>query len=525
MSPTMGRRRVLGLAAGAATVLGAGLAAPRLLDPPTSTGAQLASATRLPTPFTRPLTVPPVLAPVASGPAGDRYRITAREAAADLLPDGPTPVWGYEGIVPGPTIEARRDRPAVVEHVNDLGVPTVAHLHGGHTPPESDGFPTDLVLPTRGGWDPMAARHHDPAARVAQGAAEYVYPHGQPAAALWYHDHRMDFTGPAVTRGLAGFHLIRDDVEDALPLPRGERELPLMITDRSFTADGSFAYPSRDPTLRHTPGVAEPYGAGVLGDVVLVNGTPWPVHEVTAARHRLRLLNASTARRYDLVLDPPPPSGPAFVQIGADQGLLESPVALASVTTAPAERHDVVVDFGLYPVGTEVTLRNRLGRGTTADVMRFRVVRRGADDTAVPARLAGDDGAPRREDAVVTRDFAFRSGHLDHLDGRRGWVIGGEPFAAGRADARPRLGDTEIWRFVTDLHHPVHLHLVGFRVLSRGGRAPRPVDAGPKDTVDLRPGETAEVVTRFEGWRGRYVFHCHNVEHEDMGMMATFETV
>lgn len=517
MSGALGRRRFLGLAGGAGVVLATGLGVPRLLTPPTSTGAAALSAGPLPEPFRRPLSVPRVLAPVARTAGADHYEIAARPALADLVPGRPTPIWGYEGTFPGPTLETRRGRTVDVRHRNELPVPTVVHLHGGHTPPESDGFPTDLVLPAGRRWDAGHATMHDLAARVTQGEREHVYPQQQRAATLWYHDHRMDFTGPAVYRGLAGFHLVRDDEEDALPLPRGERELPLMITDRTFAADGSFVYPSVDPTLSTTPGVAEPFTAGMLGDVVLVNGVPWPEHEVSATRHRLRLLNASNARRYDLVLDPPAP----FVQIGADQGLLEAPVAHESIETAPAERHDVVVDFGRYPVGAEVVLRNRLDAGPAGLVMRFRVARRAVEDSVVPARLSAPDRLERSA-ATVTRDFRFATGHVGD---RRGWVIGGQPFAAGRADARPRLDDVEIWRFVTDLHHPVHLHLADFRVISRSGRVPRPIDAGPKDTVDLRPGETAEVITRFTGYRGRYVFHCHNAEHEDMGMMAVFETV
>lgn len=524
MSPAaMGRRRFLGLAGGAGAVLAAGLAAPQLLERPTSTGALAEGGLPAPKPFAVPLPIPPVLAPGERGAGVDRYAVAARETTAEILPGVRTPIWGYEGTFPGPTLETRRGRTAVVRHRNELPVPTVVHLHGGRTPPEHDGFPTDFILPASGGWNAgHDTAHHDPAAVITHGEREYVYPFDQPAATLWYHDHRMDFTGPAVWRGLAGFHLVRDDVEDALPLPRGDREIPLMITDRAFTPDGSLFYPSLDPTLTTTPGVTEPYTAGVLGDVVLVNGAPWPVLEVTATRYRFRVLNASNARRYELALDPPPPDGPGFVQIGADQGLLTGPVAHSTITTAPAERHDVVIDFARYPVGTEITLVNRLGHGTTAAVMRFRVTRRARDDSAVPARLAEPEPPLRRDQAARTRDFAFRSGHLGD---RRGWVIGGQPFAAGRADAHPRLGDVEIWRFVTDLHHPVHLHLVGFQTLTRGRQAPLPGDAGPKDTIDLRPGETAEVITRFEGYRGRYVFHCHNSEHEDMGMMSTFETL
>src|SRR5262249_24551785 len=156
-----------------------------------------------------------------------------------------------------------------------------------------------------------------------------VYPLQQPAATLWYHDHRMDFTGPAVWRGLAGFHLIVDPAESGLPT--GDRDLPIMIADRSFDTDGSLLYPSLDPALLGDPGVREPYGSGVLGDVVLVNGVPWPVADVPAARHRLRLLNASNARRYRLALDPPG----EFVQVGADNGPLSSPIRHDAVEMAP----------------------------------------------------------------------------------------------------------------------------------------------------------------------------------------------
>lgn len=331
----------------------------------------------------------------------------------------------------------------------------------------------------------------------------------------------MDFTGPAVYRGLAGFHLVRDDEEDALPLPRGERELPLLITDRAFAADGSMRYPSLDPTLTGVPGVEEPYVAGVFGDVILVNGAPWPVAEVSATRYRLRVLNASNARRYDLALDPAPPGGQAFTQIGSDQGLLDAPRRHDHLPIAPAERYDLVVDFGRYPVGTEVTLLNRAGTGSTARLMRFRITRRDTEDSHIPDRLSEIEPLDRAQ-ATVTRDFSFRG--MPSGD-QHGWMIGGQPYSPSRIDATPRLGDVEIWRFVTDLHHPIHLHLVNFQVLSRGGRAPGPYDAGRKDTIDLRPGEAAEVITRFDGYRGRYMFHCHNAEHEDMGMMANFETI
>ncbi|SMC48723.1 multicopper oxidase family protein [Kibdelosporangium aridum] len=503
----------MSLTGGAGVLLAAGLTGPRLLRDE-GTGELLRSKIPLPEPFQVPLQIPRVLSPQRTADA-DRHTITQREATAEIIPGIQTPIWSYDGTFPGPTIESRRGRTTIVHHRNELPVPTVVHLHGGHTPAAEDGYPTDLVLPVSG-WDVHHAMH-DARAQITQGSRDYVFPMRQRAATLWYHDHRMDFTGPAVYRGLAGFHLIRDDEEEALGLPEGDRELPLMIADRAFDEHGAFAYPSVDPTLRTTPGVEDAYVEGVFGDVILVNGAPWPVHEVSATRYRLRILNGSNARRYDLALEP----GGQFIQIGSDQGLLDAPRNHDHLPIAPAERYDVIVDFGQYPIGTHVTLVNRLGTRPTAQVMRFVVARRGRDDSRIPAKLSEIEPLIRQQASAI-REFSFRTGHIH---GRAGWVIGGEPFSPDRMEAQPRLGDVEIWRFVADVHHPVHLHLVGFRVLSRGSRPPGPFDAGIKDTVDLRPGEAVEVIARFDGYRGRYVFHCHNAEHEDMAMMANFEVI
>jgi spore coat protein A len=558
-----------------------------------STGALLRSAARLPEPFGVPLPLPPVLEPVHSDATTDTYEITQKAGQAAILPGLTTEVWGYNGIFPGPTIETRRGRQAVVRHRNELPVPTVVHLHGGVTPPEHDGYPTDVVLPAGAEaghighaaagalpgpaslrppgspppWacaagagrlrrvpDPVPVspgpRTGDPLARGAQpgragrggigtgrgtgsqGVKDYVYPLDQPAATLWYHDHRMDFTGPQVYRGLAGFHLVRDAAEDALPLPKGERDIPLMICDRSFAEDGSFRYPSLDPTLQGEPGVTGDFMQGVLGDVILVNGAAWPYLEVTNTRYRFRILNASNARRYRLALDPPPREGPAFVQIGSDVGLLGRPVSHEEIEIAPAERFEVLVDFSTYPLGAQVTLANRFGAGTTGQVMRFHVARQSRragrqarDDSAVPSRLVEVEPLTR-SDASVTRMFVFARGAMG-AGGRPGtiWTINGQPFDPQRVDAQPRLGAAEIWRLATNVHHPVHLHLAHFQVLTRNGRQPGPYDAGWKDTIDLQDGETAEIIARFTGFRGRYVFHCHNLEHEDMMMMGNLQVI
>jgi spore coat protein A, manganese oxidase len=262
----------------------------------------------------------------------------------------------------------------------------------------------------------------------------------------------------------------------------------------------------------------------VLGDSVLVNGAVQPFFEVSNTRYRFRILNASNARQYELALD----SGFPLVQVGSDGGLLSTPQTLRRIRLAPAERFDVIIDFSEYPVGSKVVLKNLLGRGSTADVMRFDVVSKEKDESRIPPRLA-DVEEPEPAKAAVSRSFQFERG----VPGGP-WLINGEPFDQERMDARPRLDSTEIWTLDmgfgglknrTGVAHPVHLHLVQFRVLDRNGKKPFPEDAGWKDTVNLLPHEKIRILARFSGHRGRYVYHCHNLEHEDMRMMANFEVV
>jgi spore coat protein A len=425
-----------------------------------------------------------------------------------------TGIWGYGGDFPGPTIEARVGRRVSLRLRNVLAVPIVNHLHGGRTSPESDGYPTDLILPAGG----FQSHMHDPMASITDGERTYTYANDQRAATLWYHDHRMDFTGPQVWQGLAGFYILRDTEDDGLPLPRRDKEVSLLICDRSFGVEGSFRYPALDASLRDTPGVDARYMGGVLGDVILVNGAPWPRFEVSNVKYRFRILNASNARRYDLELEASRGGAIPLVQIGSDGGLLATPLTHRTIRIAPAERFDVIVDFSKLPLGSKVTLVNKAGDGAARQIMRFDVARSEPDESHIPAKLS-DASFGKPEDAVITRVFDFSYQRASH-----GWRINGKPFDPARMDARPKLDTTEIWRLRTDFNHPLHLHLVHFQVLGHSGR-PGLYDAGWKDTLDLGPGQTANILVRFTGYRGRYVFHCHNLEHEDMNMMGNFEVV
>lgn len=531
---TATRRQVLGiLGAGGAVAVTAGLW--RAAGSPVgSTGALLRSAGPLPDRFSVPLPIPHEVKVVrGSGPGGrDRVELVAHESEVEILPGRRTRIWGYDGTFPGPTIRGRTARPLDVVLRNELSVPTVLHLHGGHTPPNSDGYPTDYVLP-QGVSEPVAMGPRGTSTSVTR---TYEFPLTQRAATLWYHDHAMDFTAPNVYRGLAGMFVVEDEQDAALGLPAGARDLPLVIADRSFGADGELLYPALFADRRR-PGVESRFMGGVLGDIVLVNGAPWPVHDVEAARYRLRVLNASSARRYELVLDGHG-SAQRFVQVGSDQGLLERPIPRSSIVLAQGERADVVVDFGGLPVGTRVTLRDTLDPDVVGGILQFVVARKAADESRVPAVLASAASMrvidPR--EVTTTRSFHFQlradggggGGHghdgAGHPSGHL-WTVNGVTFASGADVARPVLGAVERWRFTTDVHHPVHVHALRMQVVGRNGGGPSDGDLGWKDTVDLRPGEVVEVLTRIEGYRGRYVMHCHNLEHEDMAMMVNFTIV
>jgi spore coat protein A len=366
-------------------------------------------------------------------------------------------------------------------------VPITTHLHGGHTPASSDGYPTDLFWPGE--------------------SRTYRYPNHQHAATLWYHDHRADHTAEQVWMGLAGLYVLHDDIERALPLPTGAYDVPLVIQDRLFEPDGAFSYPTTARDLME----------GVLGNVLIVNGRPQPYFEVAARRYRFRILNGSNARTYRLSLS----SGGTFTQVASGGGLLPHPVDHTSFMIGPGERYEMVVDFSTLPVGSRVVLQNELGSGSTAQVMRFDVTRHESDPSSVPADLAPYtllDPA----DATVTRRFT-----LDRAHGV--WTINSLPWDPDRVDASPALGDAEVWEFHArggpKMVHTMHLHLVQFQVLSRNGAPPESWESGWKDTVFVAGGDTVRVITRFSDYRGRYPFHCHILEHEDHAMMAQFETV
>jgi FtsP/CotA-like multicopper oxidase with cupredoxin domain len=572
-------------------------------------------------PFVDPLPIPPrLLAPQHGGRLSVAIRAGAHRFHRDL-PE--SRIWGFDGTVPGPTIEAERAQPVRVEWRNDLhgplpvvvtiapeptdadGVPvqavpglsggtpdehaaalaghTVVHLHGGLTPASYDGWAENLFAPGQ-----PAVCH---------------YPMDQRAALLWYHDHVMGVTKYDVYAGLAGLWIVRDERERELGLPEGPPfELPLLIQDRNFDLDNDGRLTGQ---LVHK---TDPDVMEAFAPFTTVNGKVWPVLDVQPATYRLRVLNGSNARTYRLVLfGDEAPELDRVTQIGTDHGLLGTLTRVPSdgLVLASAERADLLVDFSDLEPGSELTLLNTAAApfdGTpfpaadarnAADldgllaypqVMRFHVSQAPVARRAIPRELATDyrlptpealAGAPRRAIALVERELEGEPNMLTmrelavapatHTGPRLTLTEGGQTtsyrvVASHFEDATtffPVLGEYEVWRLInlTEDTHPIHLHLDPFQILSRRairhevpadgigdadlaasvtiargpddplGHAIDDNERGLKDTIRVNPNEIVEIAVRFTTYAGRYMYHCHILEHEDRDMMRPFVTM
>lgn len=492
------------------------------------------------------LPIPPVLHPKGVDHRGATYYVvTMREVAQQLHRDlPPTPVWGYEGLYPGPTIEVRREERVAIKWMNALPerhllpvdvtvrgadmpnaeVRTVVHVHGAHVAPESDGHPEAWFTNGFAEEGPMFDR------RV------YEYTNDQPAASLWYHDQALGIARLNIYAGLAGAYLIRDDEEADLNLPRGRFEIPLFIQDRSFNDDGSLFYPHQpDPPV---PGVEPSVVPEFFGDAILVNGKVWPYLNVAPRKYRFRIYNASNSRFYRLRLS----SGQPFYQIGADGGFLPRTVTLDQLTLGPAERADVIIDFSRHR-GERITLLNDaptpfpdgspVDPDTTGKVMQFCVVSRltEVDTSEIPEHLTSV-WKPRLARVSTTRTLTLVETTDEH--GRLMPLLTGQTWDDPVTE-EPRIGSTEIWQLLNLTAHarPVHIHLVRFLVLDRrpfdvahyqstgqirytGPAVPAaPNEAGFKDTVRIDPGMVTRIIMRFKEFTGEYVWHCQNLEYQD----------
>jgi len=418
-----------------------------------------------------PLHVPPTVSPGG-------FTLTAAPAIVNLAsPESPSlsSALAYNGFLPGPTFRANKGDSVYVSFANGLADETTVHWHGMLVATVQDGQPQDLVAPG--------------------GSRVYQYPIVQRAALNWYHPHPHMMTGEQVCLGLAGAFIVNDAEEAALGLPAFPYEVPLVVRDANFDKAGNLIY--------------NPRTTGFDGNTPLVNGTRKPYLDVERSVYRFRVLNGANARLFRLVLG----NGMPFTVIGNDGGLLAAPVNVTEIEFSPGERLDLLVNFQGLP-GARVMLHD-LNSGW--DLLEFRV----ANSTQVTGTMPTgtlSTIAPLPTPAL-TRYFSF--------DGMS--KINGREYDSDRIDFQVPFGQTELWRFTTNGNapHPVHIHGASFQVQSRtGGRGKLfPWESGWKDTVLLQDQETVEVLIRFDQYRGRYLIHCHKLEHEDMGMMANFQVI
>lgn len=533
----LSRRRFLQLAAlGGAAFVGA-CAPPTANQPPTSMGSETASRST----FTPDLEI----------------NLAAQPASVQILPGAPTTVWTYQptvvrgeasavqavpGSYLGPVLRVRKGQRLRVNFVNNLpddDQASIIHWHGMLVPAAMDGHPRDAVAPGQ--------------------TYTYEFEIANRAGSYWFHPHPHGRTGEQVYRGLAGLLLVSDDEEAALSLPRDVYDIPLVIQDRTFDTNNQLQYMAGGMGGHGMGGMGGMNMAammGFLGERVLVNGQPDFALPVATRAYRLRLLNGSNARIYKLGWSDSTP----LTVIGSDGGLLAAPVQRPYVMLAPGERVELWADFRDVPLGTTLTMDSLAFSGAEGDhgmmggmmnignppelgapltLFTVRVERNEPETLALPQRLTTIERLPAVQavNAAAPRSIALT------LNGMQ-WQLNGRQFEIDSVapDEVVKLQALERWEFVNKpnpgamidamgMAHPMHIHSVQFQVVERvvdaalraGYDTVREghVDDGWKDTVLVMPGERVAVVMRF-GHAGTFVYHCHNLEHEDGGMMRNY---
>lgn len=447
--------------------------------------------------FANRLAIPPLAEPRVDGKGRKAFDLELQAGESELLAGTRTETWGANGSHLAPTLRASRGDDVMPVVTNGLGEETTTiHWHGMHLPAAADGGPHQRIEPGET-WSP-----------------EWTI--DQPATTLWYHPHPHEETEDHVYRGLVGMFILDDPEADALALPDdyGTDDIPLIIQDKKLDDDGA---------LDFSKGPVSP--TGLLGDEILVNGTHDPHLEVRGERVRLRLLNASGARVYNIGFA----DGREFELIATDGGLLEAPVVMDRIQLTPGERAEIVADF---EPGEEAVLRSFepdlgmnffegrfAGADDSFDLLQIRAADELAPAPEVPRRLV-DQERLAEDEAVGVRTF--------RLSGQSS--INGRSMDLNRIDQEVEVGTTEVWEVenASGTQHSFHPHDVRFRVLEYAGGPPPPYLQGLKDTVFVPPGETVRLVTEFTDYTDPdlpYMFHCHILQHEDSGMMGQFTVV
>jgi spore coat protein A, manganese oxidase len=482
-------------------------------------------------PYQMPFSTPPAAVPVPmeQRPAKwkrddvDFYRLEQKQFTGQILKGVNTRLWGYAGAVPGPTIRATRGRTVVVRQVNKLPAKhpqlgyeswTSTHLHGSPSRPQFDGYASDITLV--GEWK------------------DYVYENEMTARTLWYHDHGVHHTAENAYMGLAAQYHCADPAASTngvvLPHVYGWNDFPLVISDKAFQSSGDLLFDDEGHS-------------GTFGDVVTVNGVAWPVMQVEPRVYRFRCLNASVSRGYRLKMS----DGRKMALVGTDAGLTTKVKHLSDFRIGMAERYEILLDFSKDAPGKTVDLSN-LGVPNSRDfdhtnkIMRFQVVAPGTlpnPQTQTPAPAMPADGVTLFPDApamdldlpLSSPTAAVRNLELTRQNGQ--WTVGPYTWEEviesdyEKVFANPQPDTVEKWIVKNSSggwFHPVHIHLVDFRVLRRNAGPPLPQESvGGKDVIYVGENETVELLMRFNAHdRGRYMIHCHNLTHEDHDMMTQF---
>ena len=477
---------------------------------------------------TSSLHILPVLSDEDGNPTDAKatYTLTANKNVNVTIdtPNGSfvTPMWRYNNNPLPLVIRANRGDKMTLNFNNKLDADSTIHWHGFKVPAKEDGGPDLPVKATQ--------------------SKTYSFTLDQPASPLWFHPHPDMQTGKQVYMGLAGVFLIEDDISKELErtkqLPSGEKDVVLLVQDRRFAPlkEGvrELQYMNQDMDMD-----------GMLGDVVLVNGSQFPNLNVSTTQHRFRLYNVSNAKNYDFAFD----DGREFTVVATDGGLLKNPVKLEHIKLGAAERVEIVVDFSKDTVGDSVKLISRafeddnmgmgnmngnsmsMGRspnGTAVDIMQFDVAKVEKDEVKLYTTLSDKAEITKRLDpsladnAGAEREFVMT---MKRGNGMMTFVINGKAFDANRIDEFIKSNSTEIWTLKNDspMAHPFHAHAIQYQILDRDGIPASGTDLGWKDTFLVKPNETVRIIGKFEPVNeGDYMYHCHILEHEDAGMMGYF---
>ena len=415
-----------------------------------------------------------------------------------VWPSQNTQIIGINNSYPGPTVRINKGETFTAHFLNSFTEDATIHWHGLSVPELMDGHPKDAVHPGN--------------------SKTYTFPVINRAGTYFYHSHADMLTGKHVFKGFAGFFIVDDPSQPGYGLPTGNYDIPLCIQDHRIADIPNFTY---------TPGMDEIH-YGYLGDTVLVNGTPDAYFEVSKTLYRFRLLNGSNARVYKIALSDNAP----FHIIGTDGGLKDTPGQVTSFMLSPGERVEILINFSSYTIGNNVTLKSlayswsgtgSYRQGLEMNILRFDIIGNNSSGGVVPAAMTPITYYnPSNAEYVRNFNLTYVGGMMN-MHRINGWIF--EMMVSKWDTPLNSLEEWKIFNMSSD-YHPMHAHGMLWQVYSRNGNTNlSPNDKGWKDTVLINGGETVRVLVKFTDYKGMYLFHCHNLEHEDDGMMVNFTVI